>query len=131
LKNKVEIRSTSDIESDDFNDLIVIERKIKELFEDGIISEEELQLIEYVEDGKPLVDSKEAIGKNRISAAKDFNRLCDKIAFYVGGYFTNDGYIDYMKTKHNLNDEQVGRMIDYMKSRYKNKLMRKSNKTNE
>ena len=124
MKNKVEIRSVNDIDSDEFNDLIVIEKRIQELHEDGIISDQEMLLLKYVEDGKPLVDSKDGFGKNRISLAKDFNKLCDKIAFYVGGYFTNDGYIDYMKIKYNLTDEQTKKMIDYMKSKYKNKLMR-------
>lgn len=129
LRNKIEIRSSSDIESDEFNDLIVIEKKIKELHEDNIISDQEMLLLKYVEDGKPLVNSKEGFGKNRISLTRDFNNLCNKIAFYVGGYFTDDGYVDYMKTKYNLTDEQVEKMLNYMKSKYKNKLMRKSNKT--
>lgn len=131
MKSKIEIRSKGDIESDEFNDLIVVEKRINELHIDGIISDQEMLLISYIEDGKPMVKSKEDLGKNRISLAKSFNRLCSKIAFYVGGYFTDDGYLDYMKTKYNLNDEQVSQMLDYMKSRYKNKLIRKSKETNE
>lgn len=129
LRNRIEIRSRNDIESDEFNDLIVIEKKIKELYKDNIISDQEMLLLKYVEDGKPLVDSKKGFGKDRISLTRDFNKLLDKIAFYVGGYFTDDGYIDYMKTKYNLTDDQVENMLNYMKSKYKNKLMRKSNKT--
>ena len=128
LKNRVEIRSASDIESDEFNDLIVIEKKIKELHQDGIISDQEMLLLKYVEDGKPLVNYKNGFGKNRISLARDFEKLCEKIAFYVGGYFTDDGYVDYMKTKYDLTDKDVDRMINYMKSRYKNKLLRKQKK---
>lgn len=127
----MEIRTSNDIESDEFNDLIVIERKILDLYADGIVSEDEIYLLKYLEDGKPLVNSKENFGKNRISLAKNFDRLCEKIAFYVGDYFTDDGYVDYMKIKYNLADSDVERMLDYMKSKYKNKLIRKPKKSHE
>lgn len=129
LKNKIEIKSKHDFESDEYNDLIVIESKIEHLHKDGIISDEELDLISYLEDGKPMVSSKEDFGKNRISLSKDFNNLCNKIAFYVGGYFTDDGYLYYMKNKYNLSDEELLRMQNYMNSKYKNKLVRKQRKT--
>jgi len=133
LRNSLEIKSKSDIDADDFNDLLVLEGKIQELYSNGLISQEELRLIEYIEDGKPIVNSKEDFGKNRMSLARDINKLSDKIAFYIGGYFTDDGYVHYMKTKYNLQDGQVEKMIDYMKSKYKNKLIRKINdiRTNE
>lgn len=131
LKNKVEIKSKSDINSDEYNDLIVVEKKIEDLYNAGIVSKNELSLIDYMEDGKPIVNSKKSFGKNRMSVAKDFRNLCSKIAFYIGGIFTDEGYIDYMKTKYNLTDEQVIKMRDYMESKYKNKLMRKQKKTND
>lgn len=131
LKNKLEIRSKLDLESDEYNDLLVIEKKIEDLCNAGIISDQELLLIRYVEDGKPMVGSKKDFGKNRISLARDFNSLCNKIAFYVGGYFTDEGYADYMRDKYSLTDEQIDRMVDYMKSKYKNKLMRKKKKVND
>lgn len=131
LRSSVELKSLSDINSDEFNDLMIIEKKIKNLYKEGVISDEELALIAYVEDGKPMVDSKNGFGKNRISLSKDFVNLCNKIAFYVGGYFTDDGYVSYMKTKYHLTDDEVNQMVDYMKSKYKNKLIRKAKKTNE
>ncbi len=130
LRNSLEIKSKSDIESDEYNDLIVIEKKYNDLYKLGIITNDDISLIEYMKDGKPLVNSKEGFGKNRMGVSKDFVNLCNKIAFYLGGYFTDDGYIHYMKTKYHLTDEQVGKMIDYMSSKYKNKIIRKT-KNNE
>lgn len=131
LKNKLEIKSKTDLESDEYNDLLVIEKKIEDLHNAEIVSDSEILLIKYVEDGKPMAHSKKGFGKNRISLTKDFENLCKKIAFYVGGYFTDDGYIEYMRTKYNLTDEEIKRGIDYMKSKYKNKLIRKINKNND
>ena len=131
LKNKLEIQSNQDLDSDEYNDLLVIEKKIADLHDAEIISEQEMLLIKYVEDGKPMANSKAGFGKNRISLTRDFSNLCNKIAFYVGGYFTDDGYAHYMREKYNLTDEQVEKMINYMKSKYKNKLLRKNKKKHE
>ncbi len=131
LRSSVELKSQSDINSDEFNDLMIVESKISNLHADGLLSNEEMSLIKYIEDGKPMVDSKKGFGKNRISLSRDVVTLCNKIAFYIGGYFTDDGYIDYMKNKYNLTDEQLSDMSDYMRSKYKNKLIRKTKKTYE
>jgi len=128
LKNGVEIKTKSDIESDEYNDLIVVERKIKDLHNANIISDQELLLIDYVSDGKPMAHSKKGFGKNRMTIGKDFRNLCNKIGFYLGSYFTDDGYVEYMKEKYELTDEDVKKMINYMTSRYKNKLLRKNKK---
>lgn len=131
LRSSVELISQGDINNDEFNDLLIIEKKIENLYKDEIISEQEMLLLEYVKDGKPLANSKNDFGKNRISLSKDFVNLCNKIAFYVGGYFTDDGYVDYMKSKYKLSDKETEKMINYMKSKYKNKLIRKQTKIDE
>lgn len=125
LRDRTKIHTSPDLESDDYNDLIVVEKRIQQLFESGILSEKEMELIEYVSDGKSLSNSKEHFGKHRISTFKQFRNLCNKIAFYLGGYFTDDGYIAYMKEKYDLSDEQVRKMIKYMTNKFKYKLMRK------
>jgi hypothetical protein len=131
LKNKLALRTDSDFESDQYNDLLVIEKKINELYNLGLISDAEINLIEYISDGKPLVDSMNGLGKNRISSARDVSKLCNKIAFFAGGYFTDDGYIDEMRRKYKLTDEEVNKMSQYMRSKFKHKLRRKTKKSNE
>ena len=49
LKNKLEIKSKLDLESDEYNDLLVIEKKIEGLHSAGIISDQEVLLIKYVD----------------------------------------------------------------------------------
>lgn len=129
LRNSLEIRTRADIEADDYNDLLILESKIQSLHNEDIISDQEVLLIQYIEDGKPIINSKKDFGKNRLSLAKDINRLSDKLAFYLGGYFTDDGYINYMTIKYNLNEKQILKLESYMKSRYKNKLIRKTNES--
>lgn len=131
MKNKLTLKTESDFESDQYNDLLVIEKKIDELYNLGLISDDEISLIEYISDGKPLVKSMDGFGKNRISLGRDVLKLCNKIAFFAGGYFTDDGYIEYMRKKYNLTEEQVNKMSQYMKSKFKHKLRRKTKETNE
>lgn len=131
LRNSLEIKARADLNADDYNDLIVLQKKIDGLHNENIISDEEMLLIDYIEDGKPMVNSKRDFGKNRLSVSKDINKLCDKIAFYIGGYFTDDGYIHHMTTTYKLSPEQVDTLSTYMKSRYKNKIIRKTKKSDE
>lgn len=130
LRNKVKIKTSPDLESDEYNDLLIIEKKVESLANEGILSEKELTLLLYISDGKSLVDSQMEFGKNRWDLAKDFSSICTKIAFYAGGYFTDEGYISYMTDKYKLNDEQIKKLEIYMKGKYKNKLIRNSKNSN-
>ena len=129
LNKRSEIRAQSDINSDEFNDLMVIERAIKELHNKGLLTSYEMAILKHVSDGNSAWRASETLGKDRDTVGKDYQRLCERVAFYLGGYFTNDGYIDYMTQKYKLNEEQVETMRAYINSRYKNKLLRSPLKT--
>lgn len=127
LRDKIKIRSLGDIESDEFNDLLVVEKKINDLASSGIISKNELKILDYVSDGKFMSKSRIQLGRHRTSVFRAFRKTCDKVALYLGDYFTDDGYINYMKGKHHLTDEQILKMIKYMNNRFRYKIMRKTN----
>lgn len=107
------------IESNEFNDLMVIERAIKEMRLSGLLEEDEISVLNGLYN-----TSKDRNKKNVF--LKKFYLICDKIAEYLGGYYTDEGYLDYMKKEHGLSESQVETLRVYMKSEYKNKLMRKS-----
>lgn len=61
----------------------------------------------------------------RQALARQFYAICDRIAYSLGGEFTDEGYITYMQKKHKLTYAQVEKMKKYMKGRYRYKIMRK------
>lgn len=128
LNNKVKIHSSPDLESEEYNDLLLVEKAISELVVKGNISEIDINLINNASDmgfPKPIV---EELGKTKYVLTKEYNKICERIAYYLGGYFTDDGYLDYMKRKHKLSKEQVELLRRYMKSEYRHKIMRKQPK---
>lgn len=124
LNKRTEIKSTGDIESDDFNDLLMIEDAVTELHSKGVLTNEDLDIIKFFGDGGMQSEIKEEFDKYRTTIIRKYNAICERIAFFLGGTFTNDGYIDYMVTKYNLSEEQEKLLRDFIKSRYKNKVMR-------
>lgn len=106
------------IDSDQFNDLMLIDKAIKEMRAGGLLGDEELSCIDRMSD----VNVSKA---ERYQISKSFSEVCEKIAQFMGGYFTDDGYLDYMSNTYGLDEDQINKLRRYIKSVYKNKVMRK------
>ena len=124
LRNKVSIKTKQDIEADDYNDLLVIEKKITELQNEGFLSDVDMYILELVSDGRSLKELEEQIGKSRVTISRAFVQICDRIAYFLGGYFTDDGFLQSMKDNYRLGDEDMDKIKEHIESKYKHKLIR-------
>lgn len=122
LNSQLDIKEKGDIESSEFNDLLLIEKAISELQNKKLISSEEIAILEYFKNNKPESDKPRG---ERHFLSRRYYEICDRIAYYLGGYYTDEGYLEYMKTKYCLSDTKVEILRKYMRSRNKNKVMRK------
>ena len=106
------------IEGDEFNDLLVIEKAVNELKELNLLSEQDIDILygdrEY-----------HKTKMNRDTHTKQYSLVCNRIAYYLGGYFTDEGYIQYLTRKYRLTEEQQETARLYMNSKFKNKVLRK------
>lgn len=127
LRNSVEIKSRPDIDSDEYNNLLVVESKINNLYSGGFLSDVDLFIIELMADGKPIKNLEAEIGKSRLTISKTFIQLCDRIAYFLGGYFTDEGFLDNMKELYKLDGSQMDKLKEHMSGKFKNKLMKKNN----
>ena len=107
------------IENDEYNDLILIESAIENLADKGVLSNEDLEVIEFVKDGNIFFSGDTGFDKGKVTMSKRFENLCERIAFYMGGYFTNDGFIDHIATKYDRTTEDVAKIRDFIQSRYR------------
>lgn len=126
LRNRERLRIEQDIESDEFNDLIVIEGKIEELYNEGFLSDVDMVIINHVADGVPIADLEEVIGKGRLTISKSFTQICERLSYFLGGYFTDEGFLDNMKETYRLSDTNLDTLRAHINSRFKHKLMRTS-----
>jgi hypothetical protein len=104
-----------DFDNSDYNDLLTVEQKIKELHESGIIKDIEIKIINFVSIGYSYNKIGLELGMGRTVVRKIFHTVCDKVAFYLGDYFTDDGLIEYMIEKYKLSEEQIQKLIKTIK----------------
>lgn len=105
-----------DFENDEYNFLLQLGTKIRDLHECEQLTPTEWYIIERLSEGNSYkeVGEKLKIGKN--SVRKIFNSTCSKLAFSLGGVFTDEGYVEYMSDKHSLAEAEVSKMLALMES---------------
>ena len=118
------MNTAQDIESDEYNNLLTVEAKIKELYSEGFLSDMDLYIIDLVSDGRPIKELEEPIGKCRITISKTFIQICNRIAYFLGGYFTDEGFLDELKSNNRLSDEDIDKARTYIEGKFKHTLMR-------
>ena len=115
-----------DFESDSYNNLLIIESSIKEMFDKGLLEHFELAILDYVATNKSFKELGELLGISRQSISKYYVSICNKISFYLGGIFTDEGHLEYMKETYNLTEEEIEKLRRHMKSIYKFMIRRKA-----
>lgn len=124
LLNRNSIKSKCDTESDEYNDLLLVEKKIDELVFQKRITDDELHTIYVVTNIGTFKDAQKFLSKNRLTISTQFSKICAKISFELGGIFTDDGYIDYMKEKYLLTGEEIEKLRTFITSKYRHKIPR-------
>ncbi len=94
-------------DSELYDDLLTVEKKITELYQERLISDYDLIIINCVASNKSfrLLEKKYKISRLKLST--DFKNICAKIAFYLDSSFSDEGYMKKLKQKYHLTDEQV------------------------
>ncbi len=108
-----------DFENDLYEDLLIVKSKMNELIKDGLIKKDELQIVDLILSNKSFSILEKENNISRKTLALKFKKLCAKIAYYLGGYFTDDGYLNYIKEKYKLTDEQINKARDFMNGNFR------------
>jgi hypothetical protein len=96
-----------ELDDDTYNDLLILEKKIREMKDRGLIEPKEVRLLLGISRGYSFEEVGDRLGLDRKTVRLKFRKLCDSIAYYIGGVYTNEGFVEYLSEKHNLNSEQV------------------------
>lgn len=125
LRNSFEIKRTHDFDSDQYNNLLLIEKRISTLLKDGFITDSDIKILKLLSYGTTFEDVSEQLNLSRETVSKRFTSICDKISFSLGDVFTDEGYLSYLQSKYRLSEEELLKIKDYMGSKFKNKLLRR------
>jgi len=122
--NRLQLKEEHDLASDDYNNLLILEKKAKELYMLGILTIMEVKILNLVSNGSMLSDVNKEIPLAQKTISLIFKSACEKISFCLGGEFTDFGTVDELRNKYELTNEQVENLIHYMSSEHKHKLSR-------
>lgn len=103
-----------DFESDIYNDLITVESKLKELIDNGHISKDEIKIMNYILSGRTISQIERGENITRPTLLKKFSDVCSRVAFHLGGIFTDDGYLNMIIDKYNLTNEEIEKAKTFM-----------------
>ena len=107
------------LDSDLYSDLLTVEMKINELFTRKLISELELNIIKTIMNGEKYYELESKFNISRVTISKIFNEVCERVAFALGEHFTDDGYLNYLKNKYHLTEEELVIAELYIKRKFK------------
>lgn len=127
ILNSINIKSNPDLESDDYNDFLLIEKAFTNLDNNGYISDKEKSILREILISGTFKAVSRKLNLNKKTVSRIYRVLCNKIAFYLGGEFTDDGYIEYMAEKYNLTDDKVSKLKEIISGKYE-QLYRKRSK---
>jgi len=116
---KVLTQNENGFDDDTYSDLLSLEIAIKRLRENGNISDLEMKMINLLYEGASFNYISKSLSITNPTMRKFFKRLCEKLAFYLGDYFTDDGYIDYIQRKYNLDDKEIEAVTKIIKGNNK------------
>lgn len=123
LLNKDLIRaSVDDLEDDEFNNLLQVESQIRKMIQDGLLSVDDKKILYCVLNSPTFEEAAQMAGHHRIFIAERFKSICDRIGYMLGGAFTDEGYLDYLRKEYGLGEEELEKAIKFMSSQFRYKV---------
>jgi len=112
--NSTRIRDEANLESPDYISLLTLESKIIELYKKDIIKQDELDLLVDISNLIDLDKVSEKLDIHKVTVIRRFERLANKLAYYLGSYYTNFGYVSYMVDKYNLDTDETNKLMEFI-----------------
>jgi len=120
LRNRDSIRSSIISESNDllmfnleddlYNDLLSVETSLSSLIKDNRFSKKELSIIDlYIIKTYRVTEVIKELKISRASLDILLDSVCTKIAFSLGGHFTNHGFLEFLKENYDFTEKQINR----------------------
>jgi len=101
-------------DSSAYDDLMTVLEKIKYLHDRGVISDRQLQILNLVSENISYQDIAVILGMARRLVSKSFKETCEVVAYYLGEYFTDEGFVEYIVNKYSLNENQIEQVQKYI-----------------
>jgi hypothetical protein len=95
-------------------DLLTVEQKLQELIDSGFITLDENRILNLILTNKTISQIEREESISRPTLIRKFYEICDRIAYHLGGYFTDEGYVVHIGKKYKLNPEEYAKLRKYI-----------------
>ena len=103
----------------DYNNLLSIETVVNDLIKNNSLTKKEYDIIVNVMGGKSLNVISKEFGISRVTVSKIFSGVCERISYILGDEFTDEGYLEYIKDKYKLTEEQINKAKEFLEDKSK------------
>lgn len=103
------------------DDILDIENAIDILHESKVFSKNEKAVLDLIMEGYIFADVSKKLGIFRLTVYSNFDSACTKIAAHLGGHFTDEGFLNYMQDKYELDSASVEKLREFMNAKFNHK----------
>lgn len=100
------------IETPAYNNALSIKHTIERLHKTGGLSDTDIKIINLIAQGYSYAEVASIVGMSRKKVSDIFKNSCSKIAFILGGEFTNVGFLNVAYKKYGLDETKVKKFLE-------------------
>lgn len=101
------LKERADINSDSYNNAIMIEMVIEKMIEDDLLSKQENNIIWCVSAGYSYSEIARVLGLHRLTVSQIFKNVTDRISYIIGGELTDDAFIERIQGIEPLSEDDI------------------------
>lgn len=101
------LKERADIDSDSYNNVIIIEMTIEKMIEDGLLSEQENNIIWCVSAGYSYSEIARLLGLHRLTVSNIFKNVTDRISYIIGGELTDGAFMERVQGVESLSEDDI------------------------
>jgi len=101
------IKERADINSDSYNNVIMIEMVIEKMIDDGLLSEQENNVIWMVSAGYSYSEIARVLGIHRLTVSQVFKTVTDRVSYLIGGELTDEAFLERIQGLEPIAEEDI------------------------
>lgn len=105
------IKERADINSETYNNAIMIEKTLDDMLKRGLITQEENDVIWSVSAGYSYSEIARLLGIHRLTVSHIFKQVTDRISYILGGELTDIAFIERIQTIEPLSEKDISRLF--------------------
>lgn len=105
------IKERGNINSDVYNNVIMIEKTLDDMLKNDIITQRENDVVWAVSAGYSYSEIARILSIHRLTVSQIFKDVTDRISFILGGELTDSAFLERIGSIEPLSEEDMGKMF--------------------